>query len=157
MIKILYLCAVLAVLVAHRVVQGGRILSRRNVKRQLDPTELMELQEQSEAELESTLPSGFSCGCYLNRYADLRRAFGNNCAKAKHHYIKHGRKERRNYKCSPKLPSARVGFQTLRGWNPVGDKCLTAAKRDCFAFNCTQRPMRVDACGGSSCPAGRET
>ena len=34
----------------------------------------------------------------------------------------------------------------MRGWNPVGDKCLTAAKRDCFAFNCTQRPMRVDAC-----------
>ena len=34
----------------------------------------------------------------------------------------------------------------MRGWNPVGDKCLTAAKRDCFAFNCTQRPMKVDAC-----------
>ena len=40
----------------------------------------------------------------------------------------------------------------MRGWNPVGDKCLTAAKRDCFAFNCTQRPMKVDAC----CPAAHE-
>ena len=48
----------------------------------------------------------------------------------------------------------------MRGWNPVGDKCLTAAKRDCFAFNCTQRPMRVDACllhrQLVSCPANIE-
>merc|ERR1711871_1251852 len=51
------------------------------------------------------LPNGFDCRCYLNRYADLQRAFGTNCERAKAHYIKHGRKEKRKYKCSEQRPS----------------------------------------------------
>merc|ERR1711871_1268997 len=58
------------------------------------------------------LPNGFDCRCYLNRYADLQMAFGTNCERAKAHYINHGRKEKRKYKCSeqrlsptPKLPN----------------------------------------------------
>lgn len=38
--------------------------------------------------------------CYLNRYPDLKKAFGtssNSWIKAQHHYYKHGFKEKRNY------------------------------------------------------------
>ena len=82
------------------------------------------------------LPGGFDCRCYLNRYADLRRAFGNNCAKAKDHYIKHGRKEKRNYKCSkprprprPKLPG---GFDCRCYLNRYADL------RRAFGNNCAK-------------------
>ena len=37
----------------------------------------------------------FNCGCYLDKYADLRKAFGNDCSKAAKHWEKYGRKEKR--------------------------------------------------------------
>ena len=46
------------------------------------------------------LPSNFNCKCYLDRYADLRRAFGRNCGKAANHYITHGQREKRDPTCS---------------------------------------------------------
>jgi hypothetical protein len=44
-------------------------------------------------------PNGASCNCYLERYRDLKKAFGSNCAHAWHHYQTHGIKEKRNPKC----------------------------------------------------------
>ena len=38
-------------------------------------------------------------GCYLDRYADLRRAFGTDHKKAENHWFNHGRKEKRNCRC----------------------------------------------------------
>ena len=39
--------------------------------------------------------------CYLNRYADLQKAFGaNNIAEAKKHWLEHGKKENRDRSCS---------------------------------------------------------
>ena len=38
----------------------------------------------------------FHCESYLNRYADLKRAFGNNCEKAKSHWNSNGKREGRN-------------------------------------------------------------
>ena len=38
--------------------------------------------------------------CYLNRYSDLRKAFGaNNIKAAKNHWLRHGIREKRIYAC----------------------------------------------------------
>ena len=42
----------------------------------------------------------FNCQCYVNRYPDLRTAFGNDCRKLEKHWRKHGKKEGRNPSCS---------------------------------------------------------
>jgi hypothetical protein len=41
----------------------------------------------------------FNCKCYLKRYKDLKKAFGNNCTAAEKHYNTHGKKEKRNASC----------------------------------------------------------
>jgi hypothetical protein len=41
----------------------------------------------------------YDCNCYLDRYADLRKAFGIDCAQAWKHWKTHGMKEKRNPTC----------------------------------------------------------
>ena len=47
----------------------------------------------------TTNSGDFNCQCYLNRYSDLKAAFGSDCTKALQHYNTFGKNENRNAKC----------------------------------------------------------
>ena len=44
-------------------------------------------------------PKTFDCNCYLERYEDLRTAYGSDCKKAREHWKNHGEKEGRDPSC----------------------------------------------------------
>merc|ERR1711871_605365 len=58
-------------------------------------------------------------GCYLQKYPDLRKAFGTNQAKAKEHWFNHGRKEKRccTCRCNKASPPLATGGATGYGCN----------------------------------------
>jgi len=56
--------------------------------------------EASSVNLEVNADEDCDWQCYLNRYPDLRAAFGTNTGAAAAHYQSHGRREGRNCKCS---------------------------------------------------------
>ncbi len=53
--------------------------------------------------------TSYNCHCYLHRYGDLRKAFGNDCAKAWNHWKEHGMKENRNPACDDEKGGSRSG------------------------------------------------
>ena len=55
--------------------------------------------------------------CYVNRYPDLRRAFGHNIGAAKRHWNKHGKKEGRDKECDShkKVKSSKAKFKCWGG------------------------------------------
>ena len=50
-------------------------------------------------ETSGTTGLSYDCNCYLNRYNDLRQAFGTDCAQAWNHWQTHGKGENRNPSC----------------------------------------------------------
>merc|ERR1712196_276690 len=47
-----------------------------------------------------TVPDDFDCKCYLKINTDVQKLHGDDCAKARQHYINNGAREARSYKCS---------------------------------------------------------
>ena len=88
--------------------------------------------------------------CYINRYADLRRAFGTNLNYAKEHYYKSGRHQRREFTCGqtladwecylarhPDLPWSEASYGESHffeyGWHE-GRTSYCKGKRDRYAY-----------------------
>merc|ERR1712196_469255 len=47
-----------------------------------------------------SVPDDFDCKCYLKINTDVQKVHGDDCAKARQHYINNGAREARSYKCS---------------------------------------------------------
>jgi len=69
--------------------------------------------------VKSVLPKGDAtvCNwkCYLDRYADLKKAFGNNLNKAEAHWAKHGKGEKRDCTCPKGMRKANKMGNVARG------------------------------------------
>lgn len=85
----------------------------------------------------------FNCTCYRNRYGDLKKAFGSNCAKLEDHYEKHGYREGRNPMCQtnpfkgklnmtqpPKCPGGYTGGHALSACVPPPPRRRRRRRRD---------------------------
>lgn len=76
------------------------IIEAMNLSRKLLNNGIPSAKKENRKPGESMKITKLQAECYLNRYPDLKKAFGtssNSWIKAQHHYYKHGFKEKRNY------------------------------------------------------------
>ena len=76
--------------------------------------------------------------CYLNRYSDLRKAFGaNNIKAAKNHWLRHGIREKRTYACPNEKKGLLGGIKIGGGKKPkkkVGMLGLVKKKKKAIKY-----------------------